>query len=40
MIASRPFSERSISFRRGALTLFITAALYEALARRGTFPQA
>src|SRR6516164_5720682 len=40
MIASRPFSERSISFRRGALTLIIAAALYEALARSGTFPQA
>src|SRR6516225_6094109 len=40
MTASLPFSERSISLRRGALTLIIAAALYEALARSGTFPQA
>jgi len=40
MTASRPFSERSISLRRGALTLIIAAALYEALARSGSFPQA
>jgi NitT/TauT family transport system permease protein len=32
--------ERSISMRRGALTLIAAAALYEALARSGTFPQA
>ena len=40
MMPARAFSERSISLRRGALTLVIAAALYEALARSGYFPQA
>jgi len=40
MTAARLFSERSISVRRGALTLIVAAALYETLARSGTFPQA
>jgi len=40
MTPARAFSERSISLRRGALTLVVAAALYEALARSGYFPQA
>src|SRR5262249_58849531 len=40
MTAARLFSERSISVRRGALTLIVAAALYETLARSGIFPQA
>jgi NitT/TauT family transport system permease protein len=40
MMPARAFSERSISLRRGALTLIVAAALYEALARSGYFPQA
>ena len=38
MTAAWTFSERSISLRRGALTLIIVATLYEALARSGYFP--
>jgi hypothetical protein len=38
MTAAWTFSERSISLRRGALTLIIAATLYEALARSGYFP--
>jgi NitT/TauT family transport system permease protein len=33
-------AERSASLRRGALTLIVAAALYEALARSGYFPPA
>jgi NitT/TauT family transport system permease protein len=40
MTSVRALSERSSSFRRGALTLIIAAALYETLARSGAFPQA
>src|SRR5262249_35000450 len=40
MMPVRDLSERSISLRRGALTLVIAAALYEALARSGYFPPA
>jgi len=40
MIAAPAFTERSSSWRRGALTLIVAAAVYEALARSGTFPQA
>jgi NitT/TauT family transport system permease protein len=40
MMAARALSERSISLRRGALTLIVAAVLYEALASSGTFPQA
>ena len=40
MMPVRALSERSTSLRRGALTLIIAAALYEALARSGYFPPA
>ena len=40
MTIARAWSERSSSLRRGALTLIIAAALYDALARSGYFPQA
>ena len=40
MTTVRAWSERSSSLRRGALTLIIAAALYDALARSGYFPQA
>ena len=40
MTGAWTFSERSISLRRGALTLIIAATLYEALARSGYFPEA
>src|SRR5690349_19963714 len=40
MMPARAASERWTSLRRGALTLIVAAALYEALARSGTFPQA
>ena len=36
----RPSLWRSDSLRRGALTLIVAAALYEALARSGYFPPA
>jgi NitT/TauT family transport system permease protein len=40
MTIARAWSERSSSLRRSALTLIIAAALYDALARSGYFPQA
>jgi NitT/TauT family transport system permease protein len=40
MTAATMVFERSSSLRRGALTLIVAAALYEALARSGYFPQA
>ncbi len=40
MTTARAWSERSGALRRGALTLIVAAALYEALARSGAFPQA
>lgn len=40
MTMARAWSERSGALRRGALTLIVAAALYEALARSGAFPQA
>jgi len=38
MTAAAIFSERSSSLRRGALTLIVAAALYEALARSARKP--
>ena len=40
MMTAPAFSERWISLRRGALTLIIAAAIYDALARSGYFSQA